>query len=165
MHQSPPAQSLIVGYFGLLSSFFFLPHLMQCHEFVQDYCTVIMSRYIHAATWTSHLISTFEKVGEGVGYTEQTQEIGPFGHTDMYLFFFSCFSFVRMHGASTYVRVIPCPMSHAFPCPIFTPCNEDLLGTYPSGSAKDNTSKRGEGSVGFWQGKRAVVGPVSGHDP
>lgn len=31
--------------------------------------------------------------------------------------------------------------------------NEDLLGTYPSGSAKDNTSKRGERSVGFWQGK------------
>lgn len=33
--------------------------------------------------------------------------------------------------------------------PHIPPCNEDLLGTYPSGSARDNTSKRGDRSVGL----------------
>lgn len=88
---------------------------MQCHEFVEVYCTVMMSRYMQLRdTWTSHLIPTFEKVGEGGDTQSKRRKLAHLGVqicTFFFLSLFICFSSVCMHGASRYIRA-SYPMSH-----------------------------------------------------
>lgn len=117
-------------------------------------------------TWTSHLIPTFEKVGEG-GDTQSKRRKLAFLGVQICTFFFTCFSFVRMHGASTYVRVYP--MSHAFTCPIpihpMYSVTRICLVHIRAGQRKTTHQSVAREAWGFGKGKRAVVGPVSGHDP